>query len=781
MSKRSSGSDAQASWAGRLVALLHDRRWLLISALVIVAVALASFAPRLRVDNSLEVWFVEGDPALDAYDDFKRTFGNDEAIIVAATDPGGTYSAAALERIRRASERIQALPRIRRVSSLSLGLYAEGDAISIDVGPLLGSEPVTDEAAALVKARVAADPSFRGTIVGDSDTISLILVEPKTLDDFDRLRPEILAEVGVIVDEELRTGGGGAHLGGIGVVYEGLNAATMRDSGLFVSLSYLVVLFGLWLLTRRLAWVLIGAVVVTIPIAATIGLAGFLGRDMNMVTAVLPTLIMTVGILDLVHLFDAYEDGRAEAPGAPPRRVLVGSVALVVVPCVVNTFTDAIGFLALTSAPMRAIRDLGWLAAVGLLFLTVTVLTIGIPALGRLGGRKGPPATGPGFLTRVVEQLAATARSRRLLILGVAVVITSASVVGITRVDVDTYTIGFLPDDHPVRRDHRAIEAQFGPYIPLEFTVTAPAGGEDQPGLRDPALMQRVDRLERRFEEHASIGRVTGVPEVAKRVNQLWFDGEAQAYAIPDERRVLVNELEFYTHSADGRDNLEAMLDMSSWQTTRITARSGLPSAREIQRVLADLDGAGREVMGTAATVEPAGYLPLYVRIIQHITRTQISSFAIAFVLIGLVMMLLLRSVKLGLVAMIPNVLPAVMTLGVMGFAGIRLDVATVVIAAIAIGIAVNDTSHIMFRFKYELGRSPDDPAAAMARMMRAAGRPVMASSLILMAGFAVLLLASVKSIMLFGLLSAVTVASALVADLLLTPALLLTVYRARS
>jgi uncharacterized protein len=771
--------EAPTSWPGRLVARLYDRRWLFIVALVIGATALAAFATRVRIDNSLQVWFVEGDPALVAYDDFKATFGNDETIIVAATDPEGTYTVEALERIRRASERIQALPRVRRVSSLSLGLYAEGDAISIEVGPLLGSDPVTAQDAALVRARVEADPSFRGTIVGDTDTISLILVEPKTLDDFDRLRPEILAEIGTIVDAELRTGDGGAHLGGIGVVYEGLNAATMRDTGVFVTLSYLVVLLGLWLLTRRLLWVLIGAAVVTVPIAATLGLAGALGRDMNMVTAVLPTLIMTIGVLDLVHLFDAYEDGRSERPDASPRRILVGSVAVVVVPCVVNSITDAIGFLALTSAPMRAIRDLGWLASVGLLFLLCSVLIIGIPALGRLGGRRGPPRTGPGFLTRVVDQLAGLARRRRLLILGFAVVLTSVAVVGITRINVDTYTIGFLADDDPVRRDHQAIEAQFGPYIPLEFTVTAPAG--DEAGLRDPALMQRVERLERAFEGHPAIGRVTGVPEVAKRVNQLWFDGEPEAYAIPDDRRVLVNELEFYTHSADGRDNLEAMLDMSTWQITRVTARSGLPSAREIKGVLDDLGGTGAAVMGEAAEVRPAGYLPLYVRIIQHITRAQITSFAIVFVLVGLVMMMLLRSVKLGMVAMIPNVLPATMTLGLMGYAGIRLDVATVVIAAIAIGIAVNDTSHIMFRFKHELSRTPDDPGAAIERMMRAAGRPVVASSLILIAGFGVLLLASVKSIMLFGLLSAVTVGSALVADLLLTPALLLTVYRART
>jgi predicted RND superfamily exporter protein len=169
------------------------------------------------------------------------------------------------------------------------------------------------------------------------------------------------------------------------------------------------------------------------------------------------------------------------------------------------------------------------------------------------------------------------------------------------------------------------------------------------------------------------------------------------------------------------------------------------------------------------------------VRIIQHITDAQVRSFAIAFFLVTVVLMLLLRSFKLGLLAMVPNLLPATMTLGFMGLVGIRLDVGTVLIAAIAIGISVNDTSHIMFRFKHELAAGAVSPEDAVRRMMLKTGRPVVASSLILMAGFGVLLFASVKSVSYFGLLSSATIASALLADLVITPALLLTFARGKA
>ncbi|HTM21244.1 MAG TPA: MMPL family transporter, partial [Kofleriaceae bacterium] len=249
------------------------------------------------------------------------------------------------------------------------------------------------------------------------------------------------------------------------------------------------------------------------------------------------------------------------------------------------------------------------------------------------------------------------------------------------------------------------------------------------------------------------------------------------AYAIPDDRRVVAEQLLTYGFDTDGRDHLDDLVT-PDYRATHVTARAGLPSARGIATLIGELQRAGDGTITAPAVVEPAGYLPLYVRIIQHITSTQVSSFAIAFAMVAIVMIILLRSVRLGLVSLIPNVLPAAMTMGFMGFAGIRLDVATVLIASIAIGISVNDTSHLMFRVKHELGLTPDDPEAAVRRTLLAVGRPVVGSSVILFAGFSVLLFASVKSVYYFGLLSCVTIATALVAELILSPSLLLTMAR---
>jgi predicted RND superfamily exporter protein len=768
-------------WAIRLVDLLHRRAAVFITILVVATLALGWSARKIGIDNSLKVWFVEGDPALKAYDDYKEQFGNDETIVVAVTAPDGIYDAAYLTRIRAAAEALRKLPRVREVQSLATSLHATDMDGELEVGTLVPeSGPITDADAAAVKVRVAANPGFHGVLVGDNETISVILVEPRDTPDYEKTRKDLIDQVQAIAKTELAQGGSKVHYGGIGVVYQGLNDASLRDTTVFVTLSYLILMFGLWVIFRRIVWVAIGAAIVSVAVLATMGIAGLAGRDMNMVTGIVPTLIMTVGVLDLIHLVDSYEEGVAS--GFSRAQILRTTVALTVVPCIINSFTDVIGFASFVTAPVGAIRDLGWMVGVGLTILLIAVLVIGIPALAKFGGRSKRAAEAAivpadrGLLGRIILGLLAISTRHRNKVLLAAVALFAISAVGMSRLKVDTYTIGFLPADHQVRRDHDAIEKQFGAYVPLELTATT----VDERTLFEPEVMTAIERIERKFEENPRIGRVTGVPEIVEQSFKA-YTGDPADYRIPDKRAAITQLLdEVYGQSKDGEDHLNAVLDdRLAPHVTHMTARSGLPSANTISTLLDDLRARAAPEASTVK-VEPAGYLPLYVRITQNITNAQISSAFWAFLLVAVIMILLLRSVKLGLLSMVPNLLPAVMTLGWMGFTGVPLDLATVLIAGIVIGISVNDTSHIMFRYQHELRQSPDDPQAALRRMMISTGRPVVMASLTLIAGFAVLIGASVKSVYYFGLLTVVTTSTALISDLVVTPALLLWVARSR-
>ena len=175
---------------------------------------------------------------------------------------------------------------------------------------------------------------------------------------------------------------------------------------------------------------------------------------------------------------------------------------------------------------------------------------------------------------------------------------------------------------------------------------------------------------------------------------------------------------------------------------------------------------------GTTAT--PAGYVPLYVRLIDYLVKGQIVSITLTFVLVFILIACLFRSLRYAALSIPPNVLPVLMTMGFMGYAGIDLDVGTVLIAAVALGVAVDDTIHFLFKFKTVFDRT-GDRVYAVQKTIQTTGYPIVATSLILTVGFAVLCFASIKSIALFGVLVGATMLSALVGELLVTPAILLT------
>ena len=186
-----------------------------------------------------------------------------------------------------------------------------------------------------------------------------------------------------------------------------------------------------------------------------------------------------------------------------------------------------------------------------------------------------------------------------------------------------------------------------------------------------------------------------------------------------------------------------------------------------------DLTAEGEAILGDVGTIQPTGYLPLYCQIIDYIVQSQISSFSLAFVVIFALMVLVFRSLRLGALSVLPNTFPVFLTLGLMGIAGIHLDLGTVTIAAVVIGIVVDDTIHFLYRYKVELQAARGDHERAVERTCATAGAALTATTLILAAGFLVLTLASVKSVIYFGLLTSTAMVAGLLGDRIIMPALL--------
>ncbi len=738
----------------RAVDVVLRLRWPFLALVVLLTALSAVFAQRIGVDNSVEVWFVDGDPALTGYHEFQQAFGNDEVVAIAVHDDGGVFSAAAMARIRAVGEAAAAVDGVARVTSLATvdDIRGEMDADGfpiLSVGNLVGDNPDWDA----TRARALADPLVAGRLVSNDGKTALVVVQMATMEGFDAQRDRVLAglraAVAPLLGEDFR------HAG-IGVIYAALNQLSTVDSVVFVVASYLLIIGVLWVLMGRVLPMAVSMVTVGIGAGWLLGAYGFAGRDINMVTMILPTLVLVIGVSDCVHVMNHVAELSPSWTGT--RAELVKKAAgFVFMPCLFNTVTTGVGFASLATAPMAVLRDLGVYAAVGL--SVAFLLSFILCPLALLSPRFEPSLSNHGKLQRFVDGCAALALSRPLPVLAVTAILALVSMLGISRIVVDTYSLDYFREGHRVRQDSAWIEAQVGPYTPLEFVVRGPGR------VDDPAILVAIDQWERAMEQDPLVAWASSAADVAKRLNrELSADG---AEVVPSEPAALTQAFLLYQSSPE--------VDLSSqvegdWRSARVTVGIPMLSAAEMGQLIDRL--LARAKMPVGVTVTPTGYLPLYVHMMDYIVQSQLSSFGLAFVLIFGLIAALFRSLRLAALAVPANLTPILLTLGVMGFSGIRLDVATVTIGAIVLGLVVDDTVQFLYRFQHELSARGDVHEAARVTVS-GVGRSLVITAIGLSLGFSVLGLAAVKSVAWFGLLVALALGTGVFGDLLVLPAML--------
>jgi predicted RND superfamily exporter protein len=692
----------------RILEVVANRPRTTLLALLVAVAPLAIAGAGLKPDNSLAVWFVEDDPALVSYRAFVREFANDEVVAIAYRAPDNALAPEEARLQREAADRLRRIDGVEQV--LAPAIVAEG----------LGRGPQT-----------WAYLQSAGLVSQDGRTATL-LVQMAARDDIDEVRGDILDRIRAEAAATLGAANRQPHFAGIGVLYDALNRQTIKDSGFYLGIAFVVMGVLLWFALRRWRAVAIAIVPPVIVSVMTTGLFVVTGRPFTQVTAILPMLVLVIGLSDAIHLVSHYYSARREAgelDDGARRELVARSAAWVARPNLFTALTTAAGFLALASSRMPAIRDLGLAAAAAMLIGWVLTLLVGTAALAMWDVPPPPERTRAGFVDRILGTLSVWVPRRRWAVLGAMGIVTAVLLVGATRVRVDTYTIDLLPPDHVARQDSRWIEQNAGNYTPLEFIVHAPGG------VLNVGVIQAIGRWQRRAETLPAVGRTFGVTDFRAKPGGPYL-------------------------SADGRE-------------ARVTAFVPMTSTSGFAGTVRALEKEGNQELAGLATVRASGYLPLYLRIVDYVVSGTVWGLAISTVIVFAMVGLLLRSLPLTVAAIPTNLFPVALVFGIMGWSGIPLDIATATIGAIVLGIAVDDTIHFLFRYRSEreAGLSREE---AVGRTYRETGRAVVFASLVLSIGFAVLATSSSQSIAYFGIVASLSIVGAMLADLFLLPVLLL-------
>ena len=738
--------------------ILRHRVAVLAVLLAVTAVA-GYFAARVAFDNTIEIWFLEGDEGLAGYRRFLDLFESDELVVVAMA-PGDVFTTQNLALVDRIARRLRGIDNVIRVTSLTDVEVPRAVDGGVEIGPLMDGIPSDPAELEDIRRRALSNPLLSGTLLSPKGDATAIVAQIAHIQGQFDYKVALLKQVREILSEEA-SGGPALHLGGAPVIDDAFFRYTERDFDTFMPVAFLLVTIVIFVIFRRPSSVMLPLSVVLLSEVWTFGLMGLLGLKINVVSTILAPLLLAVGIADSIHLLSEYFDELGA--GRSRQEAIVGATGNVFTPCLLTSVTTAAGLLSLLTSELGPIREFGAMAAVGVLLAFVITMVFMPVALSFLKPRPGRAlaTSGNGPLVRALLCLGRLGTRRPGVVIGVSVLLAVAAVAAVTRLEVGTNSMDYFRRSDPVRQDIDFIDARIGGTASIEFLLQG-----DEPGaFKEPAALAKMEALSAYLEDLPGVSRAYSIVDYLKEMNRVLHGGDPKYYVLPATRA----EAAQYLLLMEGSDDLDDLIQDDA-QIARVSARIRMEDSMALSARVDEIEAYLATHFRDGIRAQATGLVMLMHEMEAYLLQSQIRSFAVAFVVIVILMGMMLRSLTLGLFAMIPNVLPVLLTMGIMGVAGIHLDVGTVTIASIILGLVVDDSIHFLYRIREELPRCRDT-AEAILVSIRSVGKPIFSTSVILALGFWVLCLASFKPNINFGLLSGTAIVLALLADLIVLPA----------
>ena len=790
----------------------HDRPWWIVLILVGALGYLATFFDTMEVDTSNEAYLHEDDPARVAYDEFQKAFGKDERLVVLVESDGDIVNERFLRRLEAWHERLKEVPQVDKVDSLINARLTIGREDELIVKDLLEDWPQTEAEFDALRERIRSNPLYRNHYVNPDLTKTVLIVTPDaytasysgagTSDDVDEFDfgagfgddsassgaaedasteagddeakfitdDEIYAMIDTIRELESDFARPDFRIGvsGSPFMMHQLNFILGRDMFVFSGVGILVIAALLFALFRRWVMVLLPVGVSALAVYSTFGLMGLLGMVITPSVQILPSLLLAVGVGSAVHIltvyFQAVDRGEDKKAGL---RYALGHSGLAVL---MTGLTTAGGLVSFITANLAPVADIGIIAPIGILSTLVFSLAL-LPALIAIIPlrSKGLRDDTSGPLQRFLRWCADVSTTHPRRVVGIWFGLIAISLILIAQIRPSHFPLHWFPEGSEIREATETIDAHFGGATFTEIVVDT---GEEN-GLHNPELLHAVDRAMRFTEElevsGVQAGKATSLLDINKELHQALNGNDPDYYRIPDDRDLIAQELLLFENS--GSDDLEDIVD-TQFSKMRITVKMPFVDGIHYADYLKAFKSGFREIVGDRAEVTFTGVIALLAGSVKVLMGDTIRAYLLAFCIVVPLMMLIVGSVRTGLIAMIPNLAPIAITLALMPLLGIPLDAFTILVGSIALGLAVDDTIHFMHNFhRYyaELG----DVQQAVRETLRTTGKALLVTTLVLSSAFFVYLLGTMHNLQHFGLLTGICIILAFLADALLAPALM--------
>jgi uncharacterized protein len=672
-----------------------------LSGLVIAGAVI--FAPRVNlttIDNDLSAWIAKDDPTYQDYERFRTEFGGTRSLIVAIRGDR-IFTAEGLAYLDRVTRELETVDRVDRVQSLATANIvrplpaSQEDDGGFEVTPLFEGRPESDREAELVRREALDDPLMRGDLVSEDGTVTAVVV---TFDEdrIDEVRGQVLTDIRAIVERDMPRGFEAFYNGSL-EISETYNRVTVANTTELTPPILAITIAALYWMFRSVRKTLVITIAIAVSVIWTLGLYSAMGFSFNVLTSMLTPLVVVLAIADDVHIVQHFDQELRKS--GSKERAFKSSISHLFAPLLSASGTTALGMLSLATSEVVAVRTFGIGAATGVM-VDFALSLVFMPTLLTLIRPDLAPSPQERWLMQPLRRVGRFAFVHGRAVLIVVVVATAMAAVGITRLRVDTNHVNFFAQDHPLARSADVVDRELSGIYSFNILLEGPPDS-----LIDPDTLTRIERLSHELRGLPFVRKVTSVTDYVKRVNQQLAGGSPDAYRIPASREGIAQELFVFGLSDEGRVELSHVI-ASDYSRAHIAVKLASMSSDLVFEQIAHSERLAADAFaGSPVRPVVTGSGRLFATLDHYLVVSQLSSFATAFITVFGVIFIVFRSARFGLLGIAANAFPVIAVLGMMGWLDISLNIATVMVASLALGIVDDDTIHFISRFRREVNR----------------------------------------------------------------------------
>lgn len=769
---------------GKVAVLCFRHPWLCLVLALSVCIGLASQLPHLRMDTRNETFFRADDRVLLDYNKFRDQYGKDEFIILAIDHPD-LFSLNFLEKLKGFHEDLEEeLPFLDEITSLINIRNTYGSEDELRVEDFMVDWPKNQQDVERLQERARENSLYRNFILSEDGQTTAIIIKPfacnpeneSLLQSEGSCEPmsneqnrQLMAAMEEVISR-YESDSFPVEVSGMPVVVDYLNLIIEKDLSYIIPVMYLMVMFILAIMFRRVSGVVYPVLIYVISLVSAFGLMVVLNIPVTNITIILPSFMLVVSISDAVHILALfYPEFRKSGDREQAVKMAMEHSGLAIL---MTTVTTAIGLMSFAAAKVAPVADLGVVAPIGV-FLALFYTVILLPSLLAIFPLKKIDNHKDGLrLDSFFRFLADFSCNQSWMVISGFLVLLLTAASGIPKLEFSHLALRWFPKGSQIRVDTEAIDQKMQGSVSLDVIIDT--GKPD--GLYDPHFIQALEEASERFSafeyQDLFVGKILSITTILKETNRALHANAEEYYRLPDNQELIAQEL--FLFQLSGSDDLEELVDQQFSQT-RLAFHLPYRDSKKFKKLVENIEYHLKKSF-PEAVISITGVNALFIEMLNNVMVTMLRSYTIALVSISILMVFMLGRLRMGLLSMIPNLLPIITVMGLMGWCGIALDFGTILIGSIAIGIIVDDTIHFLHNFsKYY--KQDGDTVSAARRSLMTVGRAMLVTSVVLAGGFLCNMFSGLAINRYTGFLIAATIVVALITDFLLMPALLAMVY----